>query len=320
MRATLAFFLFTFGLVAACGGFASAYLRTRENKRLRAMFRTADRASAEPQIRWLKPLLTESKLGQAMRSLGLGSRMNLILLHSGLNWDATKWLGFSIASLTAGIILGSLTPPSFAKAWIVVAAGSIAASIPTMIVFKARSKRLDRFTEQFPEALDFLSRSLRAGHAFSIGLEMLVADSPEPLAGVFRQVLNDLRLGAPQEEAYAKLAMLVPLVDVRFFTATIVLQQETGGNLGEILSKLASIIRDRFRLKGQVKAVSAHGRITALVLLVMPIVVAVMMYISSPAYLNVLFVNPIGRMLLIGSIVAQAIGFLVIRKIVNIKV
>jgi tight adherence protein B len=100
----------------------------------------------------------------------------------------------------------------------------------------------------------------------------------------------------------------------------VLLQQETGGNLSDILSKLALIIRERFRLKGQVKAVSAHGRITALVLLIMPIIVAVMMYISSPAYLNVLFVDPLGRMLLIGSIVAQAVGFFVIRKIVNIKV
>ena len=149
---------------------------------------------------------------------------------------------------------------------------------------------------------------------------MLVADSPEPLAGVFRNVLNELHLGAPQEEAFAKFILLVPLVDVRFFTAAVLLQQETGGNLSEILSKLSSIIRDRFRLRGQVKAVSAHGRITALVLLLMPIVVAVMMYISSPAYLNVLFVNPIGRWLLAGSVVGQAVGFLVIRKIVNIKV
>jgi tight adherence protein B len=284
------------------------------------MFQTADAASAEPQIRWLRPRPAESRLGHAMHSLGIGTRMNLILLHSGLSWGATKWLGFSALSLAAGLFLGSMTPNSPVKTPIIVAAGSVAACIPTVIVFRARSKRLDQFTEQFPDALDFLSRSLRAGHAFSIGLEMLVADSPEPLAGVFRHVINDLHLGAPQEEAFAKLALLVPLVDVRFFTAAVLLQQETGGNLSEILSKLASIIRDRFRLRGQVKAVSAHGRITALVLLVMPMVVGLMMYISSPAYINVLFVNPVGRVLLIGSIVAQAVGFLVMRKIVNIKV
>jgi tight adherence protein B len=320
MLVGVAIFLMTFGIVAACGGFASAYMRTQENKRLRVMFKTADAASAEPQIRWLRPARTESKLGQAMRSLGLGARMNLVLLHSGLNWGAAKWLVFTVASLAAGLFLGSLTPPQPVKAWVVGAAGLVAALAPTLIVLRARAKRLDQFIEQFPEALDFVSRSLRAGHAFSIGLEMLVADSPEPLGGVFRNVLNDLHLGAPQEEAFAKLNMLVPMVDVRLFSAAVLLQQETGGNLSDILSKLALIIRERFRLKGQVKAVSAHGRITALVLLIMPIIVAVMMYISSPAYLNVLFVDPLGRMLLIGSIVAQAVGFFVIRKIVNIKV
>jgi tight adherence protein B len=320
MLVAAAAFVIIFGLVALCGGFATSYMRTRENKRLRAMFKTADAASSEPQIRWLRPAPTESKLGQAMHSLGLGARMNLVLMHSGLNWGATKWLGFSLASLAVGLFLGSLTPPNPVKTWIVAAAGLVAACIPTMIVLRARRKRLDQFTEQFPEALDFLARSLRAGHAFSIGLEMLVADSPEPLAGVFRTVLNELHLGAPQEEAFAKFIMLVPLVDVRFFTAAVMLQQETGGNLSEILSKLSSIIRDRFRLRGQVKAVSAHGRITALVLLLMPIVVAVMMYISSPAYLNVLFVNPIGHWLLAGSVIGQAVGYFVIKKIVNIKV
>lgn len=320
MFLTIAAFIFFFGLVLACGGFASAYLRTKENQRLRAMFKTTDAAAIEHPLRLLKPRPKESQLAEALRSLGLGTRLNLILIHSGLNWDATKWLLFSAISLVIGAFLASMTPPSPARSWLVPAAAAAASSIPTIIVLRARTKRLEKFTEQFPEALDFLSRSLRAGHAFSIGLEMLVTDSPEPLAGIFRQVLNDMHLGAAQEEAFAKLTMLVPLVDVRFFTAAVVLQQETGGNLSEILSKLAFIIRERFRLKGQVKAVSAHGRITAFVLLVMPIVVGIMLYLASPDYLNVLFVNPIGRAMLFGSMAGQVVGYFFIRKIVDIKV
>lgn len=316
----IAAFLFTFALVLACGGFAAAYLRTKENRRLRAMFQTTDAGAMEHHVRLLRPRPRESQIAEALRSLGVGTRINLILLHSGLNWDATKWLAFTLGFLVGAALLASFAPPSPARFWLIAGAAALGSSIPTIIVLRARSKRLDKFTEQFPEALDFVSRSLRAGHAFSIGLEMLVADSPEPLAGIFRHVLNDIHLGASQDEAFAKLTMLVPLVDVRFFTAAVLLQQETGGNLSEILSKLAYIIRERFRLKGQVKAVSAHGRITAFVLLIMPIVVGLLLYLTSPDYLNVLFTNRIGRIMLGGSIAGQVVGYFFIRKIVDIKV
>jgi tight adherence protein B len=116
------------------------------------------------------------------------------------------------------------------------------------------------------------------------------------------------------------LLVLVPTVDVRFFVSSVLLQQETGGNLGEILSKLALIIRERFRLKGQVKAASAHGRITGLVLVLMPVVVTVLMMISSPQYLADLAADKVGRLMIYGAAVGQVVGYLVIKKITNIKV
>ena len=126
---------------------------------------------------------------------------------------------------------------------------------------------------------------MRAGHGFTIAMEMLAADSPDPLGSAFRLVSNDVQLGSPLQEALEKLIVLFPMIDVRFFASTVLLQQETGGNLGEILSKLALIIRERFRLKGQVKAASAHGRITGLVLVLMPIAVTFFMMMTSPQYL-----------------------------------
>jgi tight adherence protein B len=148
----------------------------------------------------------------------------------------------------------------------------------------------------------------------------LSTDSPEPLGSAFRRVSNDLQLGSSLEVALGKLVVLVPLVDVRFFVSSIILQQETGGNLGEILSKLAAIIRDRFRLKGQVKAAAAHGKITGLVLLLMPVAVVGFMMLSSPGYINQLITDPIGRLMLYGAVGGQAVGYLVIKKITNIKV
>ena len=151
-------------------------------------------------------------------------------------------------------------------------------------MLRRRKKRFEQFEQQLPEALDFISRSMRAGHGFTIALEMLAADSPEPLGGAFRKIANDMQLGGSLQACLARLLDLFPLVDVRFFASSVLLQQETGGNLGEILSKLATIIRERFRLKGQVKAASAHGRITGLVLVLMPVAVAFFMMATSPDY------------------------------------
>jgi len=192
--------------------------------------------------------------------------------------------------------------------------------IPLLVVLWKRSKNISAFEKQFPEALDFLSRSMRAGHGFSIALEMLAADSPDPLATSFRRISNDLQLGSSLDVALGKLLLLMPLVDVRFFVSSVLLQQETGGNLGEILSKLALIIRERFRLKGQVKAASAHGRITGLVLVLMPVVVTMLMMITSPKYLGDLAADKTGRMMIYGAAIGQVVGYLVIKKITNIKV
>jgi tight adherence protein B len=149
---------------------------------------------------------------------------------------------------------------------------------------------------------------------------MLGVDSPDPLGAAFRRVSNDLQLGSPLEAALAKLVILIPLIDVRFFVSSVLLQQETGGNLGEILSKLSYVIRERFRLKGQVKAASAHGRITGLVLLLMPIAVTIFIMVTTPEYLTALAVDKIGRMMIYGAISGQIVGYFVIQKIVNIKV
>jgi tight adherence protein B len=161
---------------------------------------------------------------------------------------------------------------------------------------------------------------MRAGHGFSIALEMLGTDSPDPLGSAFRRVSNELQLGSSLEVALDKLLTLVPLVDVRFFVSSVLIQQETGGNLGEILSKLSQVIRERFRIKGQVKAASAHGRITGLVLVLMPIGVTGFMMVTSPAYLTQMANDPTGRMMIYGAIGAQIVGYFVIRKIINIKV
>src|SRR5208283_1174601 len=293
-------FTVIFLIVVGCGGFAAAYLRTQENKQLRTMLQSAEPVSRRSQVSFLRPTPVEVKFLRILRSTELVKRMTGLLAQASVGWTPSKWIGFSVALAFVGLFAGLQVARPF-KPFFAVGFTVLLASLPSIYVFRRRAKRLDKFSEQFPEALDFLSRSLRAGHALSIGLEMLSSESPEPLGSILRLVVNDLRLGSPQEAALDRLNYLVPMLDVQFFIAAVLLQGETGGNLSEILSKLSYIIRERFRLKGQVRAVSAHGRITAAVLIAMPLIVGILMFLISPAYMMVLINTHAGRMLLVGA-------------------
>ena len=301
-------------------GLGMAFLRSTQNNKIRTMLRTADPVIAERSVELLRPSSVENSLARLLATAGFGNKLDLWVSQSGLEWTAGKLILVCIGSFLLGLMLVLQLKIPFYKSAAVAACSVSAGILPLLIVMKKRAKRMAAFEEQLPDALDFLSRSLRAGHAFSIGLEMLVLDSPDPLGSIFRRALNDLHLGSPLEVALGKILSLAPLVDVRFFIASVLLQQETGGNLSEILSKLSHVNRERFRLRGQVKAASAHGRITGLVLVLMPVGVGVLLMMTSPAYLAVLFKNSLGQDMVVGAIVAQILGFFFIRKIVNIKV
>jgi tight adherence protein B len=196
----------------------------------------------------------------------------------------------------------------------------IFALLPYFYVLRKRTKRMAEFEEQFPEALDFLARSMRAGHAFTISLEMLSEETPDPLGAEFRTLFNEQNLGAPLDVALANMTARVPLIDVRFFASSVMLQKQTGGNLSEILTRLAYVIRERFRLKGQVKAASAHGRLTAIILTCMPVVTMLALLVVAPGYLQGMAADPDGKYLILASIIAQFLGYYFIRRIINIKV
>lgn len=303
-----------------CVGLCLSVGRSRQNNQIRAMLRTADPVTAERSIALLRPTGLQDSFSKFLRNSGLADRMDLFLSQAGSDWTSTKLVVTMMATAVIALLLGSRIPRFPYRPLVIVGLILFGAALPLLVMKRKRAKRFRKFEEQFPEALDFLSRSLRAGHAFSIGLEMLVGDSPEPLATIFRSVLQDLHLGASLHSAFGKLINLVPLIDVRFFSSSVLLQQETGGNLSEILNKLSSVIRDRFRIKGQVRAAAAHGKVTGLVLVVLPALVAVLLMVVSPSYLLLLFVDPDGRKLVLGSVLGQILGFLCIKKITDIKV
>ena len=205
--------------------------------------------------------------------------------------------------------------------WLSIAGiAAVFAASPVIYINFKRSSRMNDFERQFPEALDFLARSVRAGHALSISLEMLANESEAPLGPEFRRLTNELNLGTSFDVGLRNLTERVPLIDVRFFVSAVLLQRETGGNLTEILANLATLIRGRFRLKGQVKALSSQGRMTAAVLTVLPMFLAVAFSFAAPSYLKGMAEDPIGRYLILAAILGQAIGYVIMKRIVNIKV
>jgi len=219
-----------------------------------------------------------------------------------------------------GMGLGALLPFLVNGPVTAIVLAVVCGSLPYAYVRHKRRKRLEALEEQFPEALDFLARSMRAGHAFSISLQMVGEEIMDPLGQEFRTLFNEQNLGAPLDIALRNFSTRVPLIDCRFFTSSVLLQKQTGGNLSEILSRLAYVIRERFRLKGQVKAASAHGRMTATILTLLPVATMLGLLVVAPGYLQSMAADPDGKWMIGGAVVAQVVGNFFIKKIINIKV
>jgi tight adherence protein B len=193
------------------------------------------------------------------------------------------------------------------------------ASIPVMFVRWKRSKRLGKFEEQFPEAIELMARALRAGHAFPTGIQMVADEVSAPVGAEFKLLYDRQNFGMPLGDALKGMAERVPILDARFFTTAVMTQRETGGNLSEILDNLAAVIRERFKVKRQVRAVTAHGRMTGSILGAMPVVLALILSVVSPEHMKTMFTDPLGiKMLVVGGTM-QVIGALIIRKLVNIR-
>ncbi len=194
-----------------------------------------------------------------------------------------------------------------------------AASLPYLYVLRRRGKRFRQFEEQFPDALDFLARSLRAGHPLPISLEMLAQEEAPPLATEMRTTAEERKLGMPLDQALSNLAKRMPLLNVRLFVAAVKLQSRTGGKLGEVLGGLAETMRESTAVQGEVRSLAAHGRVTGMVLTALPIGIAIMMQIVNPGYLDILFESPTGSEMVVVCLVALVAAHFVIRKIVDVR-
>jgi len=207
------------------------------------------------------------------------------------------------------------------RLWVAaVLVGACAQAVPFLFLRFKAARRLSVFEEQFPEALDLMARALRAGHAFSTALAMAAEETPKPVGEEFRLVHDRQNYGMPLTDALRDMARRMPLLDARFFVTAILMQRESGGNLAEVLDNLAALMRDRFKVKRQVRTLSAHGRITGLVLACLAPALAAILWVLAPEHIAVMFQDPLGIQITVGALVMQVIGVLVIRKIVNIEV
>jgi tight adherence protein B len=248
----------------------------------------------------------------------LGPKMQLLLEQAGLRWSPARLVHLSIMAYAAGFIFGWVVLPFPTALDLLV--GLVTAPAPFLYVLYQRKSRLKKFEAIFPETLEFISRSMRAGHAFSVSLEMIYREFAEPVSGEFRRTFEEHNLGLPIEVALQGLSKRVPSLDVHFFVSAVLLQKRTGGNLAEILDKLAYVIRERFKLRGRIRAVSAHGRMTATSLSCIPIAVAILMFYTNPDYVKFFFKDDVGNIMLGAGVFLQIVGYLVMKKIVNIEV
>jgi tight adherence protein B len=195
-----------------------------------------------------------------------------------------------------------------------------AGALPFVVIAVIRQRRFNKFEEQFPEAMDLLGRAVRAGHAFTTGFELIGKELPDPLGEEFRVAFQQQNLGLPLREALGNLTVRMPLPDVRIFVSALQIQRESGGNLAEVLDTMSYVVRERFKLRRQIRTYTAEGRLSSYMLTAIPFVAMAALQLFKPGYLTPLFTDPSGQMALVVAAVLQVIGYIVIRRIIDIKV
>jgi tight adherence protein B len=322
MSAVIAIMVF---VVVSLGIFAVASLLDQRKSRarlIRERLATVDKAAERNPTEELALLRDEvlseiPALDSLLRRSGRISSLQTTLSQADLDIRAGNFLGLCLGT---GVVVGLgmlLASGSAIFGW---TAAFLGAFLPYSFASYRRSKRLQKFEELFPEAIDTLARAVRAGHAFTTAVEMISTEVGEPISSEFRKLFEEQKFGLPVRDALMNLTERMPLVDVKFFVTAVMLQRETGGNLAEILDNLSYVIRERFKIMRQVRVYTAQGRLTMMLLMGLPPVIVATMLLFNPSFIRPLFVDPIGHTLIVAGITLQTLGYFVIRKIIQIQV
>ena len=256
-------------------------------------------------------------IDKLIASTAAGTWLSRLIAQSGVRTTPGTIILASLLLAIGGTFLASLFIHQPLALPIFTIVGGVA---PYAFLVHRRSSRLKRFEEQFPEALDLLSRGIRAGHAFQTAMGMVADELPEPVGPEFKKTFDQQNFGLPLRDALNELADRIALLDVRFFVTAVLIQRDTGGNLAEILDNLAHVVRERFKIRRQIRVHTAHGRFTGYVLLALPAALAVALQFINPEHMQLLFREHMGQMMLIGAIVMQTVGYIWIRQVIKIEV
>ncbi len=240
------------------------------------------------------------------------------LAQAGLTWSVGRVTLLML--LSASVALAVAMRFDIIPGLIGMAIACAVGVLPYLYILRRRSKRFLKFEENFPDALDSLARAMRAGHPFPAAMEIVAEESEQPVAAEMRKAAADGNFGTSWDQALANLAERIPLLEVNMFVSAVQMQTRTGGKLNEVLAGLAENMRESLALKGEVRALAAHGKLTGAVLTILPIIIAVVMTVVNPSFMAVLFNHPYGKYLIVGAASCLVLAHFIIRKIVDIKI
>jgi tight adherence protein B len=246
-----------------------------------------------------------------------GSWFSRLIEQSGVSTTPSAML---VISVGVAVLLAAVTAVFVRLMFAPFIAGAAGLALPTLWLMRKRTVRLRQFEEMFPEALDLLSRAIRAGHAFQTAMGMVADELKAPVGPEFKKTYDQQNFGLPLRDALHELMQRVAILDVRFFVTAVLIQRDTGGNLSEILDNLAHVVRERFKIRRQVRVHTAHGRFTGYVLLALPAALAVALTFINPELMGLLFEQHMGHVMIVGAIVLQVVGFFWIRQVMRIEV
>ncbi|MEZ6071528.1 MAG: type II secretion system F family protein [Pirellulales bacterium] len=245
------------------------------------------------------------------------ARLRLLFQQANTNLTAPTFFGLSGGLAVAG---GAVSIASGIPLALMPFMAAMAGVLPFLWLLFRRRRRMKKFASQLPDALDLMARSLRAGQSLQSGFHMVGQEMSDPIATEFGRCFEEQNLGVPLDEAMRGMTDRVPNLDLSFFSTAVILQRQTGGDLAEILDKIASLIRARFKIYGQIQALTGEGRLSGVVRLALPPVLFLAVYRLNPDYIMPLFQDPMGKQMLAGGVVLQLLGAIVIKKIISIKV
>ncbi|MBS1187236.1 MAG: tadB [Burkholderiaceae bacterium] len=288
------------------------------SQRLRIMSAGAH-ASESTEVSIVKQRLLSKipKIQSLLMSLPRIHPLDRLLQQSGSKLDLSQFIATIIASaVTAMIILWLLRMPFWLAIWLTIAA----ACVPVLLLLNKKYKRLSKIEELLPDALDLMARAMRAGHAFPSSLQMVGNEMPEPIAGEFRIVFDEVNYGISMQDSLKNLATRVPSTDLNYFVVAVLIQRETGGNLAELLASIATIIRERFKLFGQIKVLTAEGRLSAWILCLLPFAMAFILHLINPAYMSLLWTERSGLIMMGVALILMLVGVVWMRQLIRIRV